>query len=131
MGFAERGLIEELAKVKDSYNVSRLAQAVAEAALEDPGWMEANARRVVATRERVSAELRAMGFRVVPSSANFVWMDCSRFGGRKIYEALRLRGILVRFFDAPILATGVRVSVGTDEDMTRFLAAVAEVVDEH
>jgi len=127
LGFAEPALIGELAKVKDSYNVSRLAQAVGEAALEDPDWMRQNVARVIATRERVASELRAMGFRVPESSANFVWMDCSSLGGRAVYEALRRRGILVRFFDAPGLTDGVRVSIGTDEDMTRFLAAVADV----
>ena len=130
LAFGESELIREIAKVKDSYNVSRLAQAVAGAALADPGWMQANVRRVIATRERVSTELRTMGFRVLPSSANFFWMDCSPFGGRSVYEALRRRGVLVRFFDTPSLASGVRVSVGTDDDMGRFLTAVSEITRE-
>jgi len=127
LAFGEPGLIHELTKVKDSYNVSRLAQAVGEAALEDPDWMRRNVARVVATRERVATTLRTMGFRVPPSSANFFWMDCAGLGGRAVYEALRERAILVRFFDAPGLTNGVRVSVGTDEDMARFLAAMAEI----
>jgi histidinol-phosphate aminotransferase len=127
LAFGGVDLIRELAKVKDSYNVSRLAQAAGQAALEDPDWMESNARRVVATRTRVAAALGAMGFVVRQSAGNFLWVDCGSSGGRAVYEALRDRGILVRFFDAPALTSGVRVSIGTDADMDRFLTAIAEM----
>lgn len=126
LAFACTGLVRQLAKVKDSYNVSRLAQAAGQAALEDPDWMEANARRVIATRERVARELDVIGFTVRPSAANFFWMDCAPFGGRRVYEALRERRVLVRFFDAPTLLGGVRVSVGTDAQMDQFLDALRD-----
>lgn len=127
LAFGGVDLIRELAKVKDSYNVSRLAQAAGQAALEDPDWMASNARRVVATRERVAVALGTLGFSVRKSAANFLWVDCGAFGGRMVYEALRDRGILVRFFDAPALSSGVRVSIGSDPDMDRFLTAIADV----
>ncbi len=131
LAFGRVDLIRELAKVKDSYNVSRLAQAAGQAALEDPDWMESNASRVVVTRKRVAVALGAMGFAARPSAGNFLWVDCGAFGGRATYEGLRDRGILVRFFDAPALTSGVRVSIGTDADMDRFLTAITDVAKTH
>jgi histidinol-phosphate aminotransferase len=125
LAFARPELIAELCKVKDSYNVSRLAQAAGRAALEDAGWMEANVARVRITRERVRDELIRLGFDVPRSAANFLWVDCGSSGGAAVYRALRDRGVLVRFFDVPTLRGGVRVTIGSDEDMDRFLEAIA------
>ena len=124
--FGAPGLIGQLAKVKDSYNVSRLAIAAGVAALEDHAWMRANVERVVATRERVVAALDARGCFVAPSAANFFWLECPGEGGRSVYERLRRHGVLVRFFGDARLRAGVRVTVGTDAEMDRFLAALAE-----
>jgi histidinol-phosphate aminotransferase len=126
LAFANPELVAELCKVKDSYNVSRLAQAAGEAALADVAWMEANVARVRLTRDRVRSELLRLGFEVPTSAANFLWVDCGTLGGEPVYRALRERGVLVRFFDAPALRAGVRVTIGSDEDMDRFLVAIAE-----
>lgn len=126
--FASDSLVGELAKVKDSYNVSRLAIAAGVAALEDLAWMQSNVARVRATRVRVTAALRAMGYPVEESAANFLWVDCARHGGGKvIYDRLREAGVLVRYFDVEALRHGVRVSIGTDDDMDRFLGALGAV----
>ena len=127
LAFADQRLIAELTKVKDSYNVSRLAQAAGQAALEDPDWMRSNASRVMATRDRVVGALREIGFAARASSANFFWLDCGVVGGQRMYEQLRERCILVRYFDSPLLVGGVRVTVGTDAQMDRFLAAVRDI----
>jgi histidinol-phosphate aminotransferase len=126
LAFAQPGLIAQLCKVKDSYNVSRLAQAAGIAALNDVGWMESNVARVKLTRDRVRKELIRLGFDVPPSAANFLWVDCGPAGGAAIYRFLRERGVLVRFFDAPALRNGVRVTIGGEEDMDRFLEAIAD-----
>lgn len=126
LAFGQPELIAELCKVKDSYNVSRLAQSAGVAALEDAGWMEANVTRVKLTRERVREGLVRLGFRVPPSAANFLWVDCGAAGGEAAYRWLRERGVLVRYFDAPGLRSGVRVTIGSDEEMDRFLAAIAD-----
>ncbi len=129
LAFANADLIAELAKVKDSYNVSRLAIAAGTAALEDYPWMERNVARVTATRERVVGELRAMGFGVPDSAANFFWVDCRKAGGgRRVYETLRVAGVLVRFFDSNDLRDGVRVTVGTDEAMDRLLDLMKRIL---
>ena len=87
--------------------------------------MEANVARVRITRERVRDELIRLGFDVPRSAANFLWVDCGSSGGAAVYRALRDRGVLVRFFDVPTLRGGVRVTIGSDEDMDRFLEAIA------
>lgn len=118
-------LIGALFKLKDSYNVDRLAQAVALAALGDVSWMQDNARRLVATRERVAAELNRRGFRVIPSAANFLFIeppagDCAA----DLFARLRQRNILVRYFPGPRTGAYLRVSIGTDAEMDAFLAAI-------
>jgi len=126
LAFAHEDLIAEFLKVKDSYNVSRLGIAAGVAALEDRAWMEASVARVRATRARVSAALERAGLPAGESAANFLWVDCSaRGGGKAVYDLLRSRGVLVRWFDADGLRAGVRVSIGTDEQMDAFLAALA------
>ncbi|MFN2375758.1 MAG: histidinol-phosphate transaminase [Candidatus Binatia bacterium] len=123
--FGHEDLLAELAKVKDSYNVSRLAIAAGVAALEDSAWMENNVARIRATRVRVTAALRQGGYTVADSAANFLWVDCSaRGGGKAVYDKLREGGVLVRFFPGDALAAGMRVSIGTDDEMDRFLAVL-------
>jgi histidinol-phosphate aminotransferase len=120
--FGHEDFLAELAKVKDSYNVSRLAIAAGAAALEDRAWMSSNVSRIRATRARVTAALRRSGFGVEDSAANFLWIDCAKKGGGKaVYDRLRAGGVLARWFAGPRLENGIRVSIGTDADMDRFL----------
>ncbi len=114
-----------LMKLKDSYNLNRLIQAAARAALDDLDWVRDNVRRVVATRERVAAELDRRGFRVIPSGANFLFI--SPPAGRTAadcFQSLRDRNILVRYFPGERTGNWLRVSIGTDADMDAFLAAI-------
>jgi histidinol-phosphate aminotransferase len=120
--FGHEDLLAELAKVKDSYNVSRLAIAAGVAALDDSAWMSSNVARIRATRARVTAALRRSGFVVEDSAANFLWVDCTnRGGGKAVYDKLRAGGVLARWFASPRLEHGIRVSIGDDIDMDRFL----------
>lgn len=126
--FGHEDLLSELAKAKDSYNVSRLAIAAGVAALEDSAWMENNVSCVRATRARVTAALRDAGYGVENSAANFLWVDCSAKGGGKVvYERLRAGGVLVRYFASGDLTKGIRVSIGTDAQMDRFLEIAADI----
>ena len=117
-------LVEALYKVKDSYNVDALAQCVAEAALSDPEWMVANARKIAATRDRFSDALRQKGWSVVQSHTNFVWCQPPE-GGKTAAEfqaKVRNWGFLVRrFADPPELANHLRISIGTDAEMDELL----------
>jgi histidinol-phosphate aminotransferase len=133
VGFAigNRELIGGLCRVRDSFNsytLDRLALAGAAAALGDGSYYEGTNRRIAATRDRVSAALLTLGFRVIPSSANFIFISPPGNNGGEFFAALRERGILVRRFDRPRIGDYLRVSIGTDEDMDTFLAECKRLV---
>jgi histidinol-phosphate aminotransferase len=126
VGFAigHPALIEGLMKVKDSYNVNRLSQAAALAALGDRTHFAANVRRVKATRERLSGALRAMGFDVLPSATNFLFVQPpAAMTAKQFYTALRARNILVRWWSDPRVSSRVRISIGTDKEVDKLLTA--------
>jgi histidinol-phosphate aminotransferase len=83
---------------------------------------------IIATRKRVSERLMALGFEVVPSSANFVFIHHPAVKGAALFAALRERGILTRRWDRPRIADHLRVSIGTDADMDKFLEACGAIV---
>ena len=120
-------LIEALYKVKDSYNVDAIAQAVALAALADLPWMRRNAAKVQKTRDATAAVLRARGWDVPPSQANFLFAKPAHRPAAEIFEALRRRNIFVRYFPGPRTGDRLRISVGTDADMDTLLAVLAEL----
>jgi histidinol-phosphate aminotransferase len=114
LAFAAPEMIGELAKVKDSYNLDRLAIVAGVAALEDMDWMRVNVRRICATRGRLGDALRGLGYDVPPSEANFVLARRHGRDQRGVQEDLKERGILVRHFATPELHDALRITVGTD-----------------
>ena len=130
--FAPAALIEGIWKVKDHYNLNRLSLVAAEAALEDIDAMRANAARVCATRTHLCAGLRALGFYVWDSQANFVLAKLGKrwanHSAAALYAQLKVRRILVRYFaEPPRLADCLRISVGTDAEIAALLAALKEL----
>jgi histidinol-phosphate aminotransferase len=124
-------LVAALNKVKDSYNVSRLSQLGAEATLEEWGYFQQNVKRICATRERTSAVLAKLGFFVYPSQTNFVFAKPPVLvTAKQWFDGLRAKNILVRWWDANRIRDFARVSVGTDEEMDKFLTATKEVCEE-
>jgi histidinol-phosphate aminotransferase len=122
-------LITGLSKTKDSYNVTRLSQVAAEAALDDADYFAATVAMVRATRDRVSRSLSAAGFDVVPTQTNFVFArPPSPLTAQQWFDGLRQRKILVRWWDADRIRDRARVSIGTDAEMDRFLAATNEIL---
>jgi len=123
-------LIEGLARVRDSinsYTVDRLAQAGAVEAILDESYFRETTEKIVKTRERVSAALAGMGFTVIPSRANFVFVSAARCPGADLFQRLRDKGILVRHFKNPKTENYIRVSIGTDAEMDRFLEVIGEI----
>jgi histidinol-phosphate aminotransferase len=122
-------IIGEFMKVKDSYNLNAVSQAVGLAAMQDYDWMRANVAKVRATRERLRDALAGMGFRVPASQSNFLF---ARWDGtppaKAIFEALRVRSIIVRYFNARGLDNALRISVGTEEQTDLLLAALREII---
>ena len=124
-------LIAALNKVKDSYNVSRLSQLGAEATLEQWDYFQQNVKKICASRERTSATLAKLGFIVYPSQTNFVFArPPSVLTAKQWFDGLRAKNILVRWWDADRIRDFARVSIGTDEEMDKFLAATKEVCEE-
>ncbi len=129
IAFAQSRVIRELLKVKDSYNLNRISIAAATAALTDPEWMRANVERIRNTRRRMHAALSDLGYSVLPSETNFVLARRPGENQLQVYEALRERGILVRYFATPELCDALRITVGTDDEIDAMLSALTEILD--
>ena len=126
LGFARPELLAQFDKARDFYNVDRLAQAGAEAALRDREWLGRVCAKVTATRERTARGIAGLGLKVYDSAANFLLFRCGSAAAAEALSAfLRERNILVRHFAVPGLADCLRVTIGTDSDMDAFLAALA------
>jgi histidinol-phosphate aminotransferase len=124
LAFAHPDVICELNKVKDSYNLDRLSLVAARAALEDYAWMQANVAKVRAARDDLTADLHRLGFHVLPSEANFLFVRRPNLEGKVLYTKLREAGILVRHFATAELSGGVRVTVGTPEENAALVSAL-------
>jgi len=127
LAFGHPDLLGEIAKVKDSYNLSRVAIAAGTAALEAIDWMHENVARVVATRARLTERLSALGYDVLPSATNFVFARRAGEDQAPVQKALRDQGILVRHFATDRLRDALRISVGTEEETDRLLAVLATI----
>jgi histidinol-phosphate aminotransferase len=112
--------------VKESYNLDRISLAVAEAALDDLEQARANVRRVIATRERLKRELDALGLFFYPSRSNFIFFRIENASAVK--QKLMDRGVLVRHFNTPDLRDYIRVSIGSDDEIDRFVEELKAVI---
>ncbi len=122
-------LIGALDKVKDSYNVSRLSQLAGEAAVEGVPYFDEIVRKVKATRERVIGRLKDWKFFVYSSQTNFVFAKPpAPLTAKRWFDGLRERKVLVRWWDADRIRDFARVSIGTDEEMDKFLEATHETL---
>jgi histidinol-phosphate aminotransferase len=120
---ASAGVIAGMWKVKEHYNLNSLSQIAAEAALDDIGWMQTNAKRIISTRGRLVTSLRQLGFHIWDSEANFILARApSGNDVGRLYAKLKERGILVRYFpDNPRLTDCLRITIGTDNEIDRLL----------
>jgi histidinol-phosphate aminotransferase len=119
---AQPQVIEQLQKVKDSYNCDTLSIVAATAAIDDQAWLADNRAKIVATRRRLTDALRALGYDAVESQANFVWCTHPERPHKPVYEALKAAGILIRYMNYSGWGDGLRITVGTDAEIDAFLA---------
>ncbi|MDQ0113550.1 histidinol-phosphate transaminase [Paenibacillus harenae] len=129
--FGSEELIEGLNRIKNSFNsytIDRLALAGAVAAFEDDAYFRETTEKVIRTRDRVAGELTALGFTVTDSKTNFVFASYPDKPASSIFQQLRDKGVLVRYFAQPRIEEYLRISIGTDEEMDAFLQAVKEIV---
>ena len=124
-------LIQALYKIKDSYNVDAIAQAVALAAVKDQAGLKSLVRKVRKTRDWFVASLEKRGWDVLPTAANFVFArppSGRPADARRVFEELRKRNIFIRYFSAPKTRDRVRISIGTDAQMKRVLAEIDDIL---
>lgn len=121
-------LIAALHKIRDSYNVNGLGQVAAEATLEDLDYYRENFRKIMATRDSLTRELAALGFRTFPSQTNFIFTRPPGAPAETWLQQLRERKILVRWFHAPEVKDYLRISIGTPAEMQALLKAVKEIL---
>jgi histidinol-phosphate aminotransferase len=132
VGFAvgHADLIAGLERIKNSFNsypLGRMAIVGAAAAMHDQGYFGSVCRKIMATRAVTVQKLQAMGFSVLPSSANFVFARPPQGNAEAIYLRLKERGVLVRYFNKPRINEYLRITIGTDEEMAEFLCVLAEL----
>ncbi len=125
---AQPPIIAMLRKVKDSYNCDALSLAGATAAIDDQKWLQDNRQRIIATRQRMSASLRELGFQVTPSQANFVWCTRTDRPVQPLYEALKQDQVLVRYMNYAGWGDGLRISVGSDDQIDAALSLLASYI---
>ncbi|GFO62572.1 histidinol-phosphate transaminase [Geomonas paludis] len=127
LAVARPEVIAALNKIRDHYNLDRLAQAAATAALHDQAYFLECVAKIKETRAWFSAELEKIGYHVIPSSGNYVFASPPDRDGTRVYQGLYDRKILVRHFTDPKLRHGLRITIGTREEMERTIQALIEI----
>lgn len=123
--------MEGLNRIKNSvnsYTLDRVALAGAIAAIRDEVYFLETRSKIIGTREWVANELQKLDFNVLDSKANFIFAGHSKLPAEKLFIALRGKGILVRYFKKPRIDNFLRISIGTREEMERFILAVKEIL---
>ena len=126
VGFAiaQSHLIAALEAVKNSFNsypMDRFAIAAAVASFEDQVYFEAQCAKVIESREKLVSDLTALGFKVLPSKANFIFTTHPQYEAAKLAQQLREQGIIVRYFNKPRIDQFLRITIGTDEQNQRLV----------
>ena len=125
--FANADLIEGLRRVKDSFNsypVDSIASAAGIASLNDETYYRETIEKIISTREHTTRELNALGYTVLPSSANFIFASPPDKDASKVFNKLNDQNILVRYWNKPDLNHWMRITIGTDTEMQRFFSVL-------
>lgn len=135
IGFAigDAALIADLNTLKFSfnpYNLNRLSILAGAAAMEDETYFKACTAQIVQAREFTKQGLRALGFTCTDSLANFVLASSPAISGKRLYQKLKERGILVRYLGDECIKNYIRITIGTKEQMQRLLQTAARILQE-
>ncbi len=126
VGFAiaQPHLIAALEAVKNSFNsypIDRFAIAAAVASFDDEAYFEVQKQKVIESREKLTAQLTELGFKVLPSKANFIFATLPSHDAGELASQLREQGIIVRYFNKPRINQFLRITIGTDEQNQRLV----------
>ena len=121
---ARADVIKEMNKARDSYPCDAVSVAAATAAVLDQEYARKTWEHVKSERNRVSSELTQMGWKVLPSHANFILASVPDGRGRDAYLGLKRQGILVRYFDKPGLSDKLRITVGTSQENNALIGGI-------
>lgn len=131
--FASETLTKDLEKIKFStnpYNVNSLTAEAGIAALSEDSYYQENAEKIKKTRAWTEKELRSLGFEVVPSLSNFLFVRSDLISGEELYRTLKSKRVLVRHFDSPKISDYNRITIGTPEQMELLMQKIREILEE-
>ncbi|MCL4103917.1 UNVERIFIED_CONTAM: hypothetical protein GTU68_034779 [Idotea baltica] len=131
VAMGHRDLIEGLERLKNSFNsypLDVIAQTATLASLQDEDFFRLSCDKVIASRGRLSNKMAAMGFKVLPSAANFIFATHPEHPACQLFEGLREHNILVRYFAGPATADYLRISIGTDDECNLLLSALVKLL---
>ncbi len=126
-------LIEAMNRVKYSfnpYNVNRMTMAAGIAAVEDEAYFKKCCHTIMENRRWTTAELEKLGFSVLLSKANFVFAKSHKISGGELYQKLKERGILVRWFPEERIFDYLRITIGTKEQMETLIFEISRILQE-
>ena len=126
-GIARPELMQGLLKTKSIYNVGAIPAAVGAAAITDQDYHDQCVTKILAQRDRMKFELTKRGCKVCPSEGNFLMVTVTCGDGKRICDELKARNVLVRYFKQDAMKDKLRISVGSDEEVTGLLKAWDEI----
>lgn len=132
-GVANEKLIADLMRIKYStnpYNVNRATAGLGMGVILDKEYFIENCKRIIKNREYTKEQLIKLGFTVTNSYANFLFAKTDKIGGKELYLKLKENGVLVRHFDSPRISEYIRITIGSEEQMQKFIEKVSKILEE-
>lgn len=130
---ANQNLIEDMKKVKNSfhpYNVNTVSAALAAGAVQDKEYFEQSVKNVKEGRKALTDGLDKLGFKVLPSSTNFVLAKSDLIDGLNLYIKLKEKGVLIRHLSDERISNYIRITVGTEEEIAELLSVIKQILAE-
>lgn len=133
LALGNESLINALIRIKDSFNsytLDQLALAGAKAAFEDQTYFKKTTYKIIKTREQTVKGIKQLGFHVLPSQANFIFVTHESYQAQDLYVALQDAGVLVRYFNQPKVNNYLRITIGKEEEMKHLLDKLKQIISQ-
>ena len=125
--YGDAELIKYMLAVKDSYNsypVNRISIETGVASVADEEYFQSTLKKIINTRQSTAAALKELGFEVLDSQTNFLFVTHPKYGAKEIFEHLREKGIFIRYFNKPRIDRYLRITIGTDDEMAQMISQI-------